>query len=76
MMKMMRETTKMTRQQKQQDDENDERDDENDKRDDYCWLVQFEGIFNAELHPAQPANKPANEKSNKPKIPKISFTPS
>lgn len=46
---------------------------ENDKRDDYCWLVQFEGIFEAELHPAQPANKRANEKSNKPKIPKISF---
>ena len=32
---------------------------ENDKRDDYCWLVQFEGIFEEKLHPAQPVlNKP------------------
>ena len=46
---------------------------ENEDRDDYCWLVQFEGIFDSKLHSAQPANKPANEKSNKPKIPKISF---
>ena len=38
---------------------------EDEDRDDYCWLVQFEGIFEAELHPAQPANKPI--------IPKISF---
>ena len=38
---------------------------EDEDRADYCWLVQFEGIFEAELHPAQPANKP--------KIPKISF---
>ena len=38
---------------------------ENDKRDDYCWLVQFEGIFDSKLHPAQPANKPI--------IPKFSF---
>jgi hypothetical protein len=38
---------------------------EDEDRDDYCWLVQFEGIFDAELHPAQPANKPI--------IPKISF---
>jgi hypothetical protein len=46
---------------------------EDDKRDDYCWLVQFEGIFKAELDPAQPTNKPANEKANKSKTPKISF---
>jgi hypothetical protein len=46
---------------------------EDEDRDDYCWLVQFEGIFDAELHPAQPANKPANEQANKPKTPKISF---
>ena len=38
---------------------------EDEDRDDYCWLVQFEGIFEAELHPAQSANKPI--------IPKISF---
>jgi len=46
---------------------------EDDDRDDYCWLVQFEGIFNAELHPV--ANQPANEpnQQNKPKTPKISF---
>jgi hypothetical protein len=46
---------------------------EDEDRDDYCWLVQFEGIFETELHPAQPANKPANEQTNKPKTPKISF---
>lgn len=46
---------------------------EDEDRDDYCWLVQFEGIFEAELHPAQPANKPVNEHANKPKTPKISF---
>jgi hypothetical protein len=46
---------------------------EDDERDDYCWLVQFEGIFETELHPAQPANKPANEQANKPKTPKILF---
>ena len=45
---------------------------EDEDRDDYCWLVQFEGIFEAELHPAQPANKPANQQ-NKSKTPKISF---
>jgi hypothetical protein len=38
---------------------------EDDERDDYCWLVQFEGIFDAELHPAN--------QQNKPKTPKISF---
>lgn len=38
---------------------------EDEDRDDYCWLVQFEGIFEAELHPVQPANKSI--------IPKISF---
>ena len=42
-------------------------------RDDYCWLVQFEGIFEAELHPAQPANNPANQQANKQKFPKISL---
>jgi len=41
--------------------------------DDYCWLVQFEGIFKAELDPAQPTKKPANEPANKSKTPKISF---
>ena len=46
---------------------------EDEDRDDYCWLVQFEGIFDSELHPAQPENKPANEQANKPKTPKISF---
>jgi hypothetical protein len=46
---------------------------EDEDRDDYCWLVQFEGIFETELHPAQPANKPAKEQNNKPKTPKISF---
>ena len=46
---------------------------EDEDRDDYCWLVQFEGIFDVELHPAQPANKPANQQANKPKTPKISF---
>lgn len=46
---------------------------EDEDRDDYCWMVQFEGIFEAELHPAQPANNPANQQANKPKIPKISF---
>ncbi len=47
---------------------------EDEDRDDYCWLVQFEGIFDAELHPAQPANNPANHQQvNKPIIPKISF---
>jgi len=42
-------------------------------RDDYCWLVQFEGIFETELHPV--ANQPANEpnQQNKPKTPKILF---
>jgi len=51
---------------------------EDEDRDDYCLLVQFEGIFDAELHPAQPilnksvANQQANQQ-NKPKIPKISF---
>ena len=49
------------------------KEDEDEDRDDYCWLVQFEGIFDAELHPAQSANKPANEQTNKPKTPKISF---
>ena len=47
---------------------------EDEDRDDYCWLVQFEGIFDAELHPAQPANNPANHQQvNKPIIPKSSF---
>ena len=50
---------------------------EDDQRDDYCWLVQFEGIFDAKLHPAQPVlNKSvANQanQQNKPKTPKISF---
>lgn len=46
---------------------------EDEDRDDYCWLVQFEGIFEAELHPAQSANTSSNQQSNKPKIPKISF---
>jgi len=47
---------------------------EDEDRDDYCWLVQFEGIFKAELHPAQSANNPANHQQvNKPIIPKISF---
>jgi hypothetical protein len=50
---------------------------EDDERDDYCWLVQFEGIFDAKLHPAQPVlNKSvANQanQQNKPKTPKISF---
>jgi len=41
---------------------------EDDERDDYCWLVQFEGIFDAELHPAQPANKPTNKLKTPPKI--------
>ena len=27
---------------------------EDEDRDDYCWLVQFEGIFEPELHPAHP----------------------
>ena len=46
---------------------------EDEDRDDYCWLVQFEGIFDAELHPAQPVlNNQANQQ-NKPKTPKISF---
>jgi hypothetical protein len=51
---------------------------EDDERDDYCWLVQFEGIFDAALHPFQPvANQSANQPSNKQNIqktpPKISF---
>lgn len=46
---------------------------EDEDRDDYCWLVQFEGIFETELHPAQPANSSSNQQVNKPKIPKISF---
>lgn len=47
---------------------------EDDERDDYCWLVQFEGIFEAELHPVKPvANQSANQQTNKPKPPKISF---
>ena len=52
---------------------------EDEDRDDYCWLVQFEGIFEAELHPAQPvANQSANplaaNQQNKPKTPpKIYF---
>ena len=46
---------------------------EDEYRDDYCWLVQFEEIFEAELHPAQPANSSSNQQVNKPKIPKISF---
>ena len=53
---------------------------EDEDRYDYCWLVQFKGIFDAELHPAQPvlnksvANQ-ANQqnKQNKQKTPKISF---
>jgi len=46
---------------------------ENDERDDYCWLVQFEGIFKMELYPAiQQTNQPNQQ--NKPKTPpKISF---
>jgi hypothetical protein len=51
---------------------------ENEDRDDYCWLVQFEGIFDAALHPFQPvANQSANQPSNQQNIqktpPKISF---
>jgi hypothetical protein len=52
---------------------------EDDERDDYCWLVQFEGIFKAELDPDQPvanqsANPSAANQQNKPKThPKIYF---
>jgi hypothetical protein len=47
---------------------------EDEDRDDYCWLVQFEGIFKEELHLAQPVlNNPANQQVNKQKNPKISF---
>jgi len=47
---------------------------EDDERDDYCWLVQFEGIFEAELHQVKlVANQSANQQTNKPKTPKISF---
>ena len=35
---------------------------EDEDRDDYCWLVQFEGIFEAELHPAIQQNKPKTPK--------------
>lgn len=42
-------------------------------RGDYCWLVQFEGIFDAILHPAKPVNQ-ANQPANQLKtLPKISF---
>lgn len=47
--------------------------------DDYCWLVQFEGIFEAELHPVKPVanqsvNPSAANQQNKPKTPpKIYF---
>jgi len=45
---------------------------EDDERDDYCWLVQFEGIFESILHPTQPANQ--QNKQNIPKAPtKFSF---
>lgn len=49
---------------------------EDEDKNDYCWLVQFEGIFDAELHPAiQQMNQPANQhnQQNKQKAPKISF---
>jgi hypothetical protein len=45
---------------------------EDDERDDYCWLIQFEGIFESILHPTQPANQ--QNKQNIPKAPtKFSF---
>jgi hypothetical protein len=45
---------------------------EDDERDDYCWLVQFEGIFESILHPTQPVNQ--QNKQNIPKTPtKFSF---
>lgn len=45
---------------------------EDDERDNYCWLVQFEGIFESILHPTQPANQ--QNKQNIPKAPtKFSF---
>ena len=47
---------------------------EDNERDDYCWLVQFEGIFNAELHPVQPvANQSSNQQNIQKTPPKISF---
>ena len=48
---------------------------EDNERDDYCWLVQFEGIFKSVLHPViqQVANQQGNQQANKPKTPKISF---
>lgn len=47
---------------------------EDNERYDYCWLVQFEGIFEAELHPVQPvANQPSNQQNIQKTHPKISF---
>jgi hypothetical protein len=47
---------------------------EDNERDDYCWLVQFERIFEAELHPVQPvANQPSNQQNIQKTYPKISF---
>lgn len=47
---------------------------EDNERDDYCWLVQFERIFEAELHPVQPvANQPSNKQNIQKTYPKISF---
>lgn len=47
---------------------------EDDERDDYCWLVQFEGIFEAELHLVKPvANQSTNQQNNLKTPPKISF---
>lgn len=46
---------------------------EDEYRDDFCWLVQFEGIFDAELHPAQPVlNKSVANQANQQNKPKTS----
>ena len=43
---------------------------EDDERDDYCWLVQFDEIFNAVLHQTHPE---ANQQNKSKTHPKISF---
>lgn len=46
---------------------------EDEYRDNFCWLVQFVGIFDAELHPAQPVlNKSVANQANQQNKPKTS----
>ena len=46
---------------------------EDEYRDDFCWLVQFEGIFDAELHPVQPIANQPNQQNKQKTHPEILF---